>query len=142
MKDQEENSGLLTIIRITLVLLGAYTFLPYASPSLINLPLMISCEQINCEDATCNLGFLNTLQDIHNANKYERTGYNCLNYSRDYVKQLQFDGYKARVVTGPLEKGSESRHAWVELTLYIDPTSGLIITPNEKYFIEDKHNDG
>jgi len=58
-----------------------------------------------------------------NKRGYQQDVYDCSNMSIDLNSYLNNRGYTSRVECG---WDNESAHAWVELKLYLDPTSNVI----------------
>jgi hypothetical protein len=94
--------------------------------------------------------FIFAAKQLARENEYDVDTYNCVNFSNALVNRLDELGYEAKVVTGWLsreeycEVGNESyikgiplatakendcigAHAWVEVTIPIEATSGRII---------------
>ena len=58
--------------------------------------------------------------------------FNCINFSKALVRELQNAGYEARVVYGTWSNGkTKDYHAWVIVEIPIESTIGEIITPAE-----------
>jgi len=84
---------------------------------------------------TPNTSFMEVAYENAKNHTFEADGYNCWDYSTDLVKELRKNGYIAEIVMGTINCSKEcgwedctGAHAWVELMLPIEATSGRIIT--------------
>ena len=73
---------------------------------------------------------------VAQAHEYDINKYNCWDYATDLVKALRSQGYAAKIAQGMVncsctdwfdKKSCTGVHAWVELILPIEATSGTII---------------
>ena len=68
--------------------------------------------------------------------------YNCVNFTEDAIKQLKNSSYDVYRVHGTLNNSIyEGNHRWLAVKVYIEPTTGKIITPDklkEKYKIKSE----
>lgn len=99
--------------------------------------LVLSCESV-CEP---ELDFLVALEEVSSAREWEKGVYMCGNFSREYNASLAGLGYSSRYVTGKLDVEDVGRHAWVELVLSIDPSSGVIVRSNGTCYVEDEFDE-
>lgn len=88
---------------------------------------------------TPNKSFMVIAHEVSRENDYEANGYNCWDYATDLVAELRNNGYIAEIVIGEANCSEEcgwdtcpNAHAWVELMIPIEASSGEII-PAEKY---------
>ncbi len=75
-----------------------------------------------------------TLEKIA-SRKYIVDKYNCVDFSKDLVKELESIGIKAEVIHGiaPLGEKGENFHDFVGFYIYIEPQSGRFVTPWDGY---------
>ena len=69
---------------------------------------------------------MNEIYDIG----YTNNTYDCSNMSWDLTQNLTRKGYDARIMCG---WNNTNAHAWVELKLWLDPSSNIIRTQHPKY---------
>ena len=94
----------------------------------VGLLTLLSYALIGFESDYCiTQDFLEAAQNVSNSHEYNRTGYNCRNFSIDLVAQLKEAGYDAEYCSGTY---NGSPHGFVKVEVYIESTSGLIITPD------------
>ena len=85
------------------------------------------------ETAVWKPAYENILEDIH-LKDFVINEYDCSNKSWELVHLLKEEGYNARIVCGwRMENLSAIGHAWAELTLYLDPTSGMVMQSHPIY---------
>ena len=109
---------------------------PKQEISVIEPGVILHCEQRTCPEQV-KPDFLEVLEEIHDAREWEEN-YNCKNFSKDYIKEIEKRGYSARYVVGKISPDAEEKHAWVELTIVLDPTAGKIVKPSEGYYVKEK----
>ena len=96
----------------------------------------VSCPEIRFPSCKTE-EYLQILKEVHEAREYEKPNYMCLNFSRAYVDKMVELGYNATIVAGRTRPNSTVRHAWVELVITIDPTSGSVVFPIEDFYVKD-----
>jgi GT2 family glycosyltransferase len=79
--------------------------------------------------------FQRIAEEVASSHEYS-PDYNCDDFTRELVRRLREAGYEAERVEGYAlwcqDGTSRCRHAWTKLTIYIESTTGEILTP-EKY---------
>lgn len=80
--------------------------------------------------------FQQIAEDVANSHEYS-DDYNCVDFTRDLVKALKEAGYEAEKVVGyarwcdPNKNSNDCLHAWTKVTVYIESTTGKVLTPEE-----------
>jgi len=74
--------------------------------------------------------FEEIINDVYTQNTYNDT-FKCGEFSKELVRRLKENGYEAEYIKGELcvEKPCGC-HAWVKLSIYVESTSGEILTPD------------
>lgn len=138
-RSQKNKKGMIAELLLLTLFSGVFVagMFPHSpAPDYEAIPLTLSCERLECVQEP-ELDFLQALEKVSSAKNWTRGVYMCGNFSRAYISTVQELGYSARYVTGKISPG-DGRHAWVELLLYIDPTAGVLVKPNETYYVEDE----
>ena len=92
--------------------------------SLMTVLIMLLIQDFN--DGADKLGEIDQFVQIAriwaDEHKYNETGYNCINYSRDLYEIAQILDIDAEQMTGcPPEDSNETCHRWLRITLSFEP---------------------
>lgn len=85
-------------------------------------------ENLNHEKNN-NLTFNLIAKNLVEEHDYSKPDYVCHHFSKELTHRLQDAGYDACYVMGTLDDDNETYHAWTELTIGIESTSGTFIDP-------------
>lgn len=72
--------------------------------------------------------FLQINENLLKETEYKANSWDCDDISYEYIDRLRQQGYIARMVHG---KYNNTCHAWVEIKIMVETTSGKIITPQK-----------
>jgi hypothetical protein len=78
--------------------------------------------------------FVSIADKVADGHTYDINSYNCVDFSKELVKQLEAKGWSARVV---YKEYDGKAHSWVEVdNIFIEATSGLVLEPSlyQKYY--------
>lgn len=82
--------------------------------------------------------FLKLGFNFSRSHEYNRTDYNCVNFSQDFKKLAEEKGFKVKTIVGKRsENGTEKRHMWLVLELSYDPISSKFVDYSKLYEIID-----
>lgn len=96
------------------------------------------CTQIHINSEDSKYEFVNIAKAIAKANNYSLENYNCVNYTIDLVNELHKNNYEAHFISGDaFNLTDNATHAFTKLCLYIESTTGEILTSER--FIEQKY---
>lgn len=101
----------------------------YAQTAQISLQNQTTNTTIPQSELYLILAITDRFAEIH---KYNRTTYNCINYSKDLKHILQSLGYNITIQAG-YPANSTTGHAWNTITLNLEPQQANIFTPQLKY---------
>ena len=74
--------------------------------------------------------FEQIIQDVYTNYTYVRGEFMCGNFSRETIRRLEQVGYETEYIKGEYCVEECGCHAWIKMTLYIDPTNNMIMTPD------------
>jgi hypothetical protein len=111
------------------------------------------CPRCNCPDCTCqeqqkctqihissgcqDYEFINMAKEVAAAHNYSQN-YDCANYTIDMVNLMHKNNYEAHFIYGDAFNLTDDKtHAFTKICLYIESTTGEILTP--KRFIENNY---
>ena len=120
-----EITLIIVILALTAALAGVF-ILKFNSPIKVELPNL----QMNAVNGEVQ-DFLLVAERFADNHEYNRTGYNCVNYSHDLKAIADQLGFKTKIIRGCPEEGI--CHEWLELNIDFEPQQAKFVDYSKEY---------